>query len=109
MVLLTLSPPCLPQRLGKREGKDNSVKMQCHTVYVAQLLRVGPVMAIHENVPQYDPRVLQPLTSKYDVHEAAVDAKNFGHPVSRPRVYRLLCKKGVTKWSIKDIVSLTRF
>jgi site-specific DNA-cytosine methylase len=77
-------------RLGKMEGEKNEIEFRKHTVYMAHLVRMKHAMCIHENVRGFPEEALSRELTDYTIHAATYDARQFGFPMSRTRVYRIL-------------------
>ena len=92
-------------RLGRREGLDSSKldKVECHHVYVAQILRTAPAIVVHENVRQFPGPYLLKSLPNYLCFEGAMDPRLFGHPVSRPRTYRILVNQQKARWKYDNL------
>jgi len=86
-------------RLGSRLGVEDKARVKVHLAYVAKILRYPPQIAVHENVPDYDEDVLQPLKQAgFQIHVAQLDPRLFGWPLSRPRKYRIMVNTNVREW-----------
>lgn len=84
-------PPCvLFSQLGKMEGEKNETEFRKHVVYMAHLVRMKHPMCIHENVRGFPEEALARELTDYTIHAATYDARQFGFPMSRTRVYRIL-------------------
>jgi hypothetical protein len=94
---------CGLPRLGRRQGVLDVQKVRVHKLYVAKLLRYPPQVAVHENVPDYDVTVLDPLVQAgWEIQTASLDPRLFGWPLSRPRKYRILLNTSMRCWVYKE-------
>lgn len=66
-----------------------------------RMKRYPVCLGVFENVPQHPISLLTPLQSVYDIQEVFLDAQQFGWPVSRKRVYRLLINKTQRRWCVQ--------
>ena len=66
-----------------------------------RMKRFPVALGVFENVPQHPLSLLSPLETVYDIQEAILDAQDFGWPISRKRVYRLLINKSSRRWCVE--------